>query len=120
MTEKEKQPVVQIVRFERFVDSYGNIDNLSGVTFVYDLDYVNRQIRMGWSICDGDNFNKKIGIHFAKERLASDPIIVEMPEDGIPDQGTTLYVAEKIGDDDILVGFKSAKQLIKKIRNMVI
>ena len=115
----EKPPVVQIVRFARFWNQDQVVDNLSGVTFVFDIDYENDQIRAGWSVCDGDNFNKKVGIHFAKERLISDPIIVELVDKTIPDCGTMEYVIEKISENDLLIGHKSAKQLTKKIRGMV-
>ena len=53
--------------------------NLGGVTFLFDLDYVNRQVVTYFSICNSkENFNKQLGIETARDA----GVVRIMPLDG--------------------------------------
>ena len=72
MTEENKDDVVQytplrVVRFAR-PDARTPNSNLYGITFVFHLDYKTRLVRVQWSVCNGDNFNKHIGVQEALKR----------------------------------------------------
>lgn len=65
----EKSDQVYITRYVRPKTAFGDIDNLRGVTLIIELDYVAKTIRFQYSICDGDNFCKDIGVQLAIRRL---------------------------------------------------
>jgi hypothetical protein len=65
---------VQVIRYLRPYGTFGSTyenhyhapGNLGGVTFIFDLDYVQRTISISFSICAMDeNFNKELGIKTA-------------------------------------------------------
>lgn len=37
-------------------------DNMHGITLVFNMDYEDRSVVARWSICNGDNFNKEVGV----------------------------------------------------------
>lgn len=94
----EKPPVVDLVRFIRPRTKNGVIDNMRGVTLLISLNYHEKTIRVDYSICDGDNFDKKFGVKSA--RIASEkrrPIVMSMPNDGkIPSSGVVSYVMDHL------------------------
>lgn len=63
---KALPPVVEVVRFIR--PKYINRENLYGVTFVINIDYVNKWIVFQYSTCWGDNFDKKKAIEIARSK----------------------------------------------------
>ena len=77
---KKKNPV-EVIRYIRPMDEncYGQ-SNLFGVTLVFTLDYNRRRINVGISVCNGDNFDKKLGIDLAKEKGIS-VLNAYMPDD---------------------------------------
>lgn len=60
---KDKPDNVQIVRYVRPVGFENS--NMFGVTLVFDLDYKARRVHVGMSICNGDNFEKEVGVGLA-------------------------------------------------------
>ena len=53
----------------------GEIDNLGGVTYAFQIDYVTNEVYAGVSICRrDDNFDKALGRGVARERMESEPI----------------------------------------------
>ena len=91
----EKPLVVKVNRFTRFYQPFGDIDPRSGVSYSFEIDYGKREIRFGYSVCNGDNFVKKVGTQFATKRLHDDPIVVPLPDDGIPECGLVYYVIQQ-------------------------
>lgn len=77
MTEENKDDVakdestqytpLRVVRFVR-PDARTRNNNLYGITFVFHLDYKTRLVHVQWSVCNGDNFNKQIGVQEALKR----------------------------------------------------
>ena len=74
MTEENKDGVktnphtpLRVVRFVR-PDARTRNNNLYGITFVFHLDYKTRLVHVQWSVCNGDNFNKQIGVQEALKR----------------------------------------------------
>lgn len=62
---KENKPnPLEVIRFIRPLDSD---DNMHGVTLAFLLDYDNRFITVGISVCNGDNFSKEIGVAYATD-----------------------------------------------------
>lgn len=91
---KKKPDVVNIVRYIRPLNDAGQIDNLYGVTLLIALDYKNREIEFKYSICRGDNFDKKMGIAIAKERRES--YVIAMPDGGISESGVVDEIVNAI------------------------
>lgn len=57
-----KKQLPSHVRVVRYIRPYGKHANMYGTTLVFDLDYENRQVNVGISICNNDNFTKKEGV----------------------------------------------------------
>ena len=77
---KKKNPV-EVIRYIRPLDEYCHgQSNMFGVTLVFTLDYNLRRIDVGISVCNGDNFDKKLGIDLAKEKGIS-VLNAYMPDD---------------------------------------
>lgn len=87
MNTKEKPMVVNINRYFRpynKVNGKKDIISNRGVTCMITLDYNERTFTAKWSICNGDNFNKGIGIAYAQ--ACSHPIVGNLP----PEPGVKL------------------------------
>lgn len=70
----EKSPLV--VRHSRYSDEFGEIHAKGGVTYLFELNYKNRTVKVGVAVCSQkENFEKYIGRKLAEERLKTDPII---------------------------------------------
>lgn len=67
----DKPSTVELVRYIRPHTVYGAVDNMRGVTLVIQLDYTQKDILFQYSICDGDNFDKSVGVDLAYKRLLS-------------------------------------------------
>lgn len=66
--EKKEVKVVRYIRPRPFEWSkYGLYDNLYGITLVFTLNYETQMVFAQWSICNGDNFEKKIGVELAEQ-----------------------------------------------------
>lgn len=90
----EKKNPIDVVRYIRPVSLY---DNLYGVTLVFTLDYTNRNIDVGISICWGDNFTKVEGIDRARSGKISITGMT-MPDDihnGTCDMGLVQWFVER-------------------------
>jgi hypothetical protein len=61
---EDKKNPLQVIRFVRPKDKH---DNMRGVTLVFLLDYKNRNITVGISVCNGDNFCKETGVSLATD-----------------------------------------------------
>lgn len=59
---------LRVVRYARPKQNEIFNDNLYGITFVYDIDYDTRTVDVCWSVCNGDNFEKKVGVEQALKR----------------------------------------------------
>lgn len=71
-----QQENVEVVRYLR-PDSvfqnpfFGELhDNMYGVTIVYDINYELSQVTAQWSVCNNDNFDKKLGVKIARKARA--------------------------------------------------
>jgi len=116
--EKKRNPI-QVVRYIRPLDEHcGDNSNLYGVTLVFTLDYDNRKIDVGISICNGDNFSRKEGIKRAMSGKLSITDIY-MPDEIYHCNGDAglveWFVAklphqpEAIGPASINIGYNSIK-----------
>jgi len=61
-----KPRFVEVVRYIRPEPTVYEDSNMYGVTLVFKLDYRDRKVDVGISICNGDNFDKEIGVSLAK------------------------------------------------------
>ena len=63
----------------------GEIDNMGGVTYAFQIDYVTNEVYAGVSICRrDDNFDKALGRGVARKRMESEPITFSYNgEDGL-------------------------------------
>ena len=87
----KKERFVSFIRYVR--PKHNNeIDNLQGVTFAIVLDYQEKTIKYGYSVCDGDNFIKEIGTSLAQTNLNVKPIIIPMPNGRISDDGAVADI----------------------------
>ena len=71
-------------RFERdreSDDKYFDHPNLYGVTILYRLDYENDTVEAQYSVCNGDNFSKEVGI----SRAGLNPMTYVFPLDTVED-----------------------------------
>lgn len=63
---------VQVVRYIRDyiqTDTFfaaHEVDNMKGITVVYDIDYDERTVEASWSVCAGVNFSKAVGQAYAR------------------------------------------------------
>lgn len=70
---------VEVVRYIRPIEmlgwrprnKYEENSNLYGVTVVFELDYENKTVLAKWAICNGDNFEKRLGVKLARESKVS-------------------------------------------------
>ena len=96
----EKPRYIDFIRYVRpykTTDDYRNpvqIDNLQGITFKIQLDYKQKKIRFGYSVCNGDNFNKKLGIENATSMFNVNPIVMPMHNEQISQDGTIQDIYE--------------------------
>lgn len=95
---KAKPDVVKFVRYIRPRDVDGVIYNMYGVTILFTLDYKLENIKFQYSICRGDNFNKKKGVEIAETRAV---YVIPMPTGGIAEKGVTDYVLGKLARGEI-------------------
>jgi hypothetical protein len=65
-TPNGKPAIVEVTRFYRATDDYGYVISDRGVTVNFTLDYEHRKYTAMWSLCQGDNFSKEVGINTAK------------------------------------------------------
>ena len=93
LTAKEKPMIVNINRYYRPYRVDFRLDDRvaekhiysdRGVTIMVTLDYNERTFTAKWSICNGDNFNKAIGIAYAQ--ACANPIVGPLP----PEPGVKL------------------------------
>lgn len=63
--------MISVVRYERpfefEVGKYGENSNLYGITILYEINYNTQLVKAKWSVCNGDNFSKKIGKSLAEK-----------------------------------------------------
>lgn len=85
---------VSFIRYIRPLDKLGNIDSQKGITFLIQLDYVDREVNFQYSICNGDNFSKDIGQSVAYDRTVTlgGCYTLPLPKDGIPTPGSVSYI----------------------------
>jgi len=92
----EKPRFVEIVRYCRpcygikaGIYLYSEIISNKGVTFYFVLDYEEKVVRFGYSVCKGDNFNKRLGVELAKDMFNSPagPKLFPMIDGRIGDKG---------------------------------
>ena len=67
---------VQVIRYVRPTfentwddfsgEDYYRFSNLYGITAVFDIDYELGIVLARWSVCNGDNFSKEVGVNLAK------------------------------------------------------
>lgn len=91
---KQKQNIIKFHRYVRPLNpDTAGIDSKKGLTFEFVLDYNCRIINFQFSICDGDNFEKKYGRMMVDRRVASYGYYqLPMPEDGIHEDGCVEMV----------------------------
>ena len=87
MQEVEKPRFVDVVRYIRPRDHFGEILNLFGVALVFRLDYETKTVSAGYSVCMGDNFSRVIGKDIATQRLEQSPLVFEMVNGEISKNG---------------------------------
>ena len=94
----EKPRYIEFIRYVRPFKTTNDlrnpdqIDNLQGITFKIQLDYKQKRIRFGYSVCNGDNFNKKLGIQNATSMFNMNPIVMPMKNEQISQEGTILDI----------------------------
>lgn len=71
-TQVDKPDFANVFRYIRPIEffdfeEYGDFTNLYGITINYLIDYKTGVVDAGWSVCNGDNFDKKIGRKLAEE-----------------------------------------------------
>jgi hypothetical protein len=54
------------------------IDNMRGTTFIIELDYTKKSIAFAYSVCRGDNFEKRVGKNIAKQRFMKNAYEIPM------------------------------------------
>lgn len=86
---QQKANVIKLFRYIRPFDNRGqSIDNLRGLTFYIELDYVAKQISFSYARCEGDNFDKASGRIIAhKKFVAGECYTINMPDGKIPKNG---------------------------------
>ena len=90
---KKKPEFVNLIRYVRPHNEFGEIDNMEGSTFVIRLDYRNKNIIFAYSVCSGDNFCKDEGVERAKYRFDSGSVItIPMYNGKIGDGGVLLDI----------------------------
>lgn len=64
---------IRVIRYirpgKKYWTKYWDTDiysNMYGITLVFNLDFENKFVTVKWSVCNGDNFSKKIGIETAE------------------------------------------------------
>lgn len=55
-------------------------DNLYGVTLLFTIDYDTGVVETNWSVCNGDNFSRKIGKEIARKNNQKFQFPLEMVE----------------------------------------
>lgn len=106
---KAKKDVISFCRYIRSIDFDGVVDNMSGVTLLINLDYVNRIISFKYSICNGDNFDKKVGIAIANSKKLHS---IKMPETGIPESGTVDFIMDSLFTGKTTVPIRDASAIL--------
>ena len=75
---------VQVVRYIRdYIQTdpfFGadEVDNMKGITVVYDIDYDERTVEASWSVCAGTNFSKALGQAYARRNAQKFAFPLEM------------------------------------------
>jgi hypothetical protein len=87
---------LRIVRYARPKQKEIHNDNLYGITFVYDIDYEDRIVWASWSICNGDNFEKKVGVEQALKRKK-----LTFPLDDVKNTGLTKAFMNRLFGKDV-------------------
>lgn len=63
----------RVVRYFRTRNNNFEVSNLGGASFVFDLDYVERKVKVRFSVCSlKDNFDKKLGVAVAENSTAEE------------------------------------------------
>lgn len=118
MTNTKKPDVIRVTRFirDKYLDLLtGRIvtDNMSGITLISDIDYVKNIVTVGWSVCRGENFQKSEGIKYALIHMEKDPLIVELPESGVPTTGLVPFIFAELSKQ------RDNKNTMKFIRSVI-
>lgn len=86
---------------------YDEIDNLGGVTYAFQIDYVINEVYAGVAVCQrNDNFDKTLGKTIASQRLQREPFAFEYSgeESLIKSFWSRVYsMYNKDGEDDALI-----------------
>lgn len=85
------QETIEVTRFFRPRSFTGEIISSAGITFVCVLNYLTGYVRVFYSICDGDNFSKSLGVDIARKNLTRSKMI-KMPGGKIPSCGLTNFL----------------------------
>ncbi len=99
----EKARFIRFIRYLRpirtapftkeFCVAYRNeVDNMRGTTFVIELDYSTKTIAFAYSVCRGDNFEKRVGKNIAKQRFEDKAYVIPMK--------TSLNTGEQIVNEN--------------------
>ena len=67
----KKPEIIEVVRYIR-PDVYDSFplclhDNLHGITVIFTVDYAARTVKAQWSVCNQDNFDRKVGKDIARQ-----------------------------------------------------
>ena len=89
----------EIVEFYRHVFSRGE-DSYYGLTFKFRIDYKNRNVAVGYAICNGDRFDKRIGRKVADETFEKRKYVFRLPRQGFGDMGILDYFLEQLWADN--------------------
>lgn len=68
-TQYKKPPKINFFRYVRPLDWIGQIEPRGGMALAFEIDYIKRIISVGVSICNDENFNRKIGRTISSVRL---------------------------------------------------
>ena len=88
--------VIRYIRPNNFNIDYLDIDfiehsNLHGITILFDIDHEEQKVTASFSICNGDNFDRKIGKRLAEQRRA----VISFPLEDVHTSGGLIFALTK-------------------------
>ena len=90
ITGRPEKKLIQVIRHIRPKNPNGTPMQFFGVTMVFGLDYEAGKIHVQWSVCNGDNFDRRVGVKYATSRPA---VVIPMTEDKQVDQNGLVFHA---------------------------
>lgn len=87
-----------ITEFYRYVHARG-AEDIFGLALKFRIDYKSQTVTVGYAICYGDKFDKRVGKQIVDQTFETRNYVFQYPQQGFGDQGILRYFLRELRKD---------------------